>query len=271
MSVGTAAPGPAARRRPHPVRDACAADLASLRPWLAPGADPHLPAPGSGERWLVATQADGTPLAALRLRLAIGLDRPRHWYHVGCVVHAAPELALFHRLHTLQLGNDHTGACELADIVWQPALDLVAQAVLLQDLLDAALAALARAVLPDASQLIVELPGLGGAAGPWPFWQGLGRRFYSGDVPAAARRFGPAWRSHVAALMPRQPVVTAFLDAPAQAAIAQVAPTARVLMQVLWQAGLRYGHHIGIIDGGPVFELPADQLRLRATAAGPGT
>ncbi|OYU86277.1 MAG: arginine N-succinyltransferase, partial [Burkholderiales bacterium PBB5] len=110
-------------------------------------------------------------------------------------------------------------------------------------------------------RLIGELPGRGGATGPWPFWQGLGRHFYAGDVLAAARRFGPAWRGHVAALLPRQPVVWAFLDEAAQAAIAQVAPHARVLVQVLWQAGLRYGHHIGIVDGGPVFELPLDQLQ----------
>jgi len=245
--------------KPLTVREVLATDLPALQPWLAPGADTALPPTGPGDAWLAACVGAAPPRAVLRLRRAIGLDRPRHWYHVGCVVHAAAELQLFHRMNTLQLGNDHTGASELADIAWDPTLDLAGQASLLQALVAAALRRLAAASGgTPGRRLIVELPGLGGAAGPWPFWQGLGRHFYAGDVLAAARRFGPAWRGHVAALLPRQPVVTAFLDEAAQAAIAQVAPEARVLVQVLWQAGLRYGHHIGIVDGGPVFELPLE-------------
>jgi len=40
-----------------------------------------------------------------------------------------------------------------------------------------------------------------------------------------------------------------------------VAPAARVLVDVLWQAGLRYGHHITIDQGGPVFEASVSALR----------
>lgn len=243
------------------LRAASQADLPVLRGWLPPGAALDLPiadadADADDELWLVAARAhDDAPQACLRLRRAIGLVQPRHWYHVGCVVHAAAELGLFHRLQTLQLGNDFTGASELADIAWQPGLDLPGQARVLQALVDGALARARAEPGRFAPQLIVELPGLTDAAGRSPFWQGLGRPFFAGDTAQAARRFGPAWRSHVATLMPRQPVYTAFLPADAQAAVGQVAPAARVLVDVLWQAGLRYGHHITIDQGGPVFEL----------------
>jgi arginine N-succinyltransferase len=220
-----------------------------------------VPGAHDAEQWWLLPAADGRPLACARLRRAIGLRQPRHWYHVGCVVHAAPELGLFHRLHTLQLGNDHTGASELADIAWDSeALDLPAQASALQALLQQLLGHVAAARAHYAPQLIVELPGPRDAAGQSPFWQGLGRFFYGGDPLAAARRFGPAWRSHVAALMPRQPVYTAFLADPARAAIAQTPASHRVLVDALWQAGLRYGHHIAIDDGGPVFEGALDML-----------
>jgi len=244
------------------LRPATAADLPTLRTWLPPGAALDLPEPDvDDELWLVAARAhDDAPQACLRLRRAIGLVQPRHWYHVGCVVHAAAELGLFHRLQTLQLGNDHTGASELADIAWQPDLDLPGQARALQALVAGALARVQAAPARYAPQLIVELPGLTDADGRSPFWQGLGRPFFAGDTAQAARRFGPAWRSHVAALMPRQPVYTAFLPADAQAAIGQVAPAARVLAEVLWQAGLRYGHHITIDQGGPVFEVTLSAL-----------
>lgn len=244
------------------VRDARSADLPLLQAWLPPGAALALPAPGArSEAWLVvARAADDQPLACVRLRHAIGLDLPRHWYRVGWVVHAAAELGLFHRLQTLQLGNDLTGARELADIAWQPGLDADTQAAALGALLDAALAAVHTAApLAGASPLLIaELPGPREADGRSPFWQGLGRPFYGGDIGAAAQRFGPAWRSHVAALLPRQPVYSAFLPEAAQAAIGQVDPRLAVWAGLLRQARLRPSGHIGIDDGGPVLALPLD-------------
>lgn len=246
---------------PWRLRDAAAADLARLRAWLPADAARELPAAGSGEQWLVAVAADDRPQACLRLRGAIGLELPRPWYHVGCVVHAAPALALFHRQQTLLLGNDYTGASELADLAWdREGPDLATQAVLLRTLLRGALARIAAERTRYAATLIVELPGRRDADGRSPFWQGLGRHFYAGDPLQAAARFGPAWRSHVAALLPRQPVYTSFLPDDARAALAQVDPAARLLVEALWQEGLHYGHHVRVDDGGPVFEGHIDTL-----------
>jgi arginine N-succinyltransferase len=235
---------------------------------------------GGGETVMHAEDGDARPLARLSLRRAIGLGLPRHWYHVGCTVHAAPELSLFHRQSTLLLGNDHTGATEIAELAWTGAdAPLSERATVMRTLLDGAMLTLAREREHYASRLIVELPGLRDAAGTSPFWAGLGRHFYAGDPQEAQARHGKAWLSHVAALLPRHPVIAGFLPAAAQAAIAQVAPEARWLRELLESAGLRYGHHIGIGDGGPVLEADLDALPvlLRARAwrlevgAEPGT
>ena len=87
------------------VRPAVAADLPQL-----PTLSVHAAPAADGEVLLVAQTAalddePGALLAALRLRQAIGLTLPRVWYHVGCTVHAAPELGLFHRQRTLMLGT----------------------------------------------------------------------------------------------------------------------------------------------------------------------
>lgn len=248
----------------HAVRNARMDDLAQLQAWLPPGAARDLPdGPTGTDAWLVATDADDRPLACLRLRHAIGLDLPRHWYHVGCVVHAAPELGLFHRLQTLQLGNDLTGARELADIAWRPGLGAAGQAAVLAPLLRAAIAAVRATPAPAGALplLIAELPGLQDADGRWPFWQGLARPFHGGDPRAAAARFGPAWRSHVAVLMPRQAVYSAFLPPEAQAAIGQPHAATAVLQRLLRRAGLRPSGHVTIDQGGPVLAAPLDALR----------
>lgn len=247
------------------VRAASAGDLPALGGWLGravalPGdADPG-PATRPGEALLVAANDDDQALATLRLLPAIGLDRPRVAYHVGCTVHAAPELGLFHRQRTLLLGHDHTGASELADIAWDSGLDPLHAAQALSRLVQGALLCIAAARDAYAPRLVAELPGPRDSRGQSPFWHGLGRHFYAGDPAAAAAAHGPVWRSLVASLLPRQPVYASFLPPAAEAAIAQVAPAAEMLREVLEAAGLRYGHHVNVEDGGPILEAETDTL-----------
>lgn len=240
------------------LRDAAAADLPLLEPWLAPGAARGLPPPG--EEWLVL-QRRGRVVGCLRLRHAIGLEQPRPWYHVGCTVHAAAELGLFSRQQTLMLGHDYAGAAELADICTAPGLGAADAAMAQRRLVDGALQRLAARPRQEAPVLIAELPGLRDADGASPFWAALGAPFFAGPPDEAAAHHGPAWPGHVAALLPRQPVYTCLLPEAARAAVAQVAPAARGLMQVLWDAGLRYDHHVRVDDGGPVLAAPLDALR----------
>jgi len=245
------------------VRPARAADLPLLAAWLPQA--PQLP--GAADETLLVAEAAGDDgeaallLGSLRLRRAVGMGPPRVWYHVGCTVHAASELNLFHRQRTLMLGHDHTGASELADIVWaQGDLPLAEQAATLHLLVQSALLLMARDRGHYADRLIAELPGPRDSAGDSPFWQGLGRHFYAGDRQSAAAAHGAGWRTHVAALLPRQPIYTSFLPESAQAAIAQTQPESLLLREVLEQAGLRYGHHVNIEDAGPVLEASTDDL-----------
>lgn len=201
-----------------------------------------------------AAPADGPVLAEARLAPAIGLAVPRFWFHVGCTVHASASLGLFQRQRTLLLGNDHTGASELSlqGMPGEPAA--------LQLALHGALLLLAQQRLRFAPRLLAELPGVRDAAGRSPFWDGLVRHFHAAEPAEAQRRAGEHWRAGVAALLPRQAVYTAFLGAEVQAAIAQVPPEALALRELLEHAGLRYGHHVCIDDGGPVLEAETDTL-----------
>ena len=190
---------------------------------------------------VLTSESGGQVGARLRLQHAIGRELPRHWYHVGRVVHAARDLGLFQEQATLLLGNDLTGAAELCELEGEgPAL---------QALIEGALARL------PAGRVIVELPGLRDTAGQSPFWQGLGRHFYNGDPRDALARHGSAWRGHVAALLPRQLLYTAFLPDAAQAAIGVASPQAMGLQQALQAAGFQMSGHVCIDDGGPVLAL----------------
>jgi arginine N-succinyltransferase len=248
------------------IRPARSADLPTLADWL--GRAPVLPqAPGEC-LWVAHTPGPeaGTEMqlrATLRLVPALGLRLPRVSYHVGCTVHAAPELGLFQTQRTLLLGHDHTGATELADIAWAQAdVPVSDQALALRMLLTTALTHIQKNRAGYARRVVVELPGPRDAAGQSPFWQGLGRHFYSADPASAFATHGPDWRSHVAALLPRHALYTSFLPPSAEAAIAQVHTSALVLREVLEDAGLRYSHHVNVEDGGPILEAEVEDLAL---------
>ncbi len=204
-------------------------------------------------RSLTVQHADGPALASARLHPRIGLAQPRYWYHVGLVVHSAATLDMLRPQRTLLLGNDLTGAAELCDITWS---DVAA--------LQALIAAAQRRVSADATghsaRLIVELPGMRDATGTLPFWHGLGRHFYSGDLEQTAARAGPGWRSHLATLLPRHLIYASFLPDAANAAIGAHAADAQALRDALEAQGMQWRQHIGIVDGGAVMEWTAGAL-----------
>lgn len=227
-----------------------------------------------GRWWWLASAGEGAPLAALYALPRQGLTRSRHSFHLGRVVHAAAELGLHQVLRTLQLGQDATGEAEIAGL-----FDTGAPAPALRALLDAALADLAaqrRAAGQGGPQgphsgvgegseggeggesgarVVVELPGARDAAGRSPFWDGLVRHFAAGaDARQLAERFGPAWTSHLGALLPRQSIHAAFLPEATQAQLGRPAPSP--WLAVLREAGFSDWQHCRIDDGGPLWARP---------------
>jgi len=114
-------------------------------------------------------------------------------------------------------------------------------------------------------QVIAAVQGRRDAAGRSPFWQGLGQHFFAGDVDQAQARFGLEWQYHVAALLPRHPLMVSILHESAQAALGAVDASAMPWCDALRRAGLRAGQHLSLFDAGPVYEAPIDLLPCTGT------
>jgi len=209
--------------------------------------DIHISAETDGQRFSLA---DGS--ASLLLVPRLGLTLPRYHFHIGRVVHAAQDLGLFRVQTTLLLGNDHTGQAELTDLRVAQGLAAAEQTAALWRLISAAQAAMAEKPADFGDWLVAELPGWRDAAGNSPVWQALGARFYAGDPLQAEARLGPAWRSHLAALLPRQAVYLSFLGEAAERRLAQPADAALAALAALQAAGFQPPAHARIDDGGPV-------------------
>lgn len=194
--------------------------------------------------------------ASLRLVPRLGMKLPRYHFRLGRVVHAAAELDLFRVQTTLLLGNDHTGRAELTDLRWAADLDATALTAALGELITAAQALLRERPGDFGDALVAELPGWVDDAGRSPFWQALGARFYSGNPAEAQARLGPDWRSHLAALLPRQTVYLSFLGPEAESRVLDVPAAWAPVRAALAAAGFHPAEHARIDDGGPVLVWP---------------
>ena len=107
---------------------------------------------------------------------AVGLRQPWYSYRVGLVVHASQELGIFTQTPTLMLSNDLTGQSELCSLFLDPAYRVGKNGSLLSKCRFLFLAQFRELF---SKKIIAEMRGVSDANGKSPFWDSLGRHFFS--------------------------------------------------------------------------------------------
>jgi len=189
---------------------------------------------------------------------ACGLDEPFYNYHVGLTVHASHELSVYSRKPTLYLSNDYTGTSVMVSLYLQPDFRGDGAGRLLSKCRFAFMAQFPRRF---ASKVIAEMRGVSDEHGRSPFWEGLGRHFFSIDYDRAEHIVGMGNKAFIAELMPRHPIYTVLLPPEAQAVLGKVHPQTAPALHLLEQEGFRYQNYIDIFDGGPTVEAPLADIR----------
>ncbi len=201
----------------------------------------------------VANQVVGT----CGLATAVGLRQPWYSYRVGLVVHASQELGLFTQTPTLFLTNDHTGHSELCSLFLDAGYRRDRNGQLLSK---SRLLFLAQHRERFSKKIIAELRGVSDDDGKSPFWESLGRHFFSMEFSQADYLTGIGKKSFVAELMPKHPLYSSFLTPEAQAVIGKPHPQTVPAMRMLEGEGFRYEGYVDIFDAGPTVECDVDDV-----------
>jgi arginine N-succinyltransferase len=188
---------------------------------------------------------------------AIGLRQAWYSYRVGLAVHASKEFGIFTQTQTLFLANDLTGQSELCSLLLHPDYRKGGMGSLLSK---SRFLFMAEHRARFGAKVIAELRGVSDANGRSPFWESLGRRFFSMDFSRADYLTGIGHKSFVAELMPKHPLYTSFLAPEAQAVIGQTHSDTAPARRLLEQEGFRYEGHVDIFDAGPVLEIDVDDV-----------
>ncbi len=195
------------------------------------------------------------------LATAVGLRQPWYSYRVGLVVHASQELGLFTQTPTLFLSNDHTGHTELCSLFLDAEYRRDRNGQLLSK---SRLLFLAQHRARFSKKIIAELRGVSDDDGKSPFWESLGRHFFSMEFSQADYLTGIGKKSFVAELMPKHPLYSSFLTPQAQAVIGKTHPHTLPALRMLESEGFRYEGYVDIFDAGPTVECDVDDVNAVA-------
>ena len=212
------------------------------------------------ERYLFVLEesASGKIGGCCAVEAACGLDEPFYNYSVGLTVHASRELKVYNRHPTLYLSNDYTGTSVLCSLYLRPEFREGGAGRLLSKSRFLFMATHARRF---AEKVIAEMRGVSNDKGRSPFWEGLGRHFFSLEYSDAEHIVGQGNKAIIAELMPRHPIYTVLLSREAQEVMGKVHPQTAPALHLLEQEGFRYQGYIDIFDGGPTVEAPLADVR----------
>ena len=226
------------------------------------------------ERYLfVMEETDSGEIGACcAIEAACGLDEAFYSYRVGTAIHASRELGIYNSVPTLYLSNDLTGTSVLCSLYMQPDFRGGGVGKLLSK---CRFLFMANHPQRFSSKVIAEMRGVSNDAGHSPFWEGLGRHFFSVDYDRAEHIVGTGNKAFIAELMPPHPIYTVLLPQAAREVMGKVHPQTAPALQMLEQEGFRYQGYIDIFDGGPSVEAPLADIasvrrsRVRRVRIGP--
>jgi len=189
---------------------------------------------------------------------AVGLSSPWYNYRIGTLVHSSRELNVHQSFPTLYLSNDHTGCAEVCTLFLDPEYRHSKNGSLLSKC-----RFLFMAEFPERfnDKVIAEMRGVSDENGESPFWEGLGRHFFSIDFAEADRLTGLGQKQFIAELMPSNPMYMNMLPKDAQAVIGQVHTNTAPARKMLEDEGFRSQGYVDIFDAGPTLESRVQDVR----------
>jgi len=190
---------------------------------------------------------------------AVGLDTPFYHYHLSTVVHSSRELGVYNEFKTLNLCNDYTGSSELCTLYLRPHYRQSGAGTLLSKCRFLFMAEHSRRFN---ERVIAEMRGFTDPQHTNPFWEGLGRHFFSMDYDKADYLTGAGNKVFIAELMPKHSIYIHLLPRNAQEIIGRVHPNTEAAHKMLEMEGFRFENYIDIFDAGPT--LVARQQDIRA-------
>ncbi|MEH6444125.1 MAG: arginine N-succinyltransferase [Oceanospirillaceae bacterium] len=191
------------------------------------------------------------------IEAAVGLSEPWYNYRIGTLVHASKELSVYNQMQTLTISNDHTGYSELCTLFLHPDYRHSKNGHLLSK---SRLMFIAEFPQLFNQKLVAEMRGYSDSNGISPFWEGLGKHFFSIDF-TTADKMSSVDKAFIAELMPKYTLYSELLPKSARDVIAHTHENTIPARKLLEREGMRFAGYIDIFDAGPTLEANVEDIR----------
>ncbi|MFT5706253.1 MAG: arginine N-succinyltransferase, partial [Oceanospirillaceae bacterium] len=191
------------------------------------------------------------------IEAAVGLSEPWYNYRIGTLVHASKELSVYNQMQTLTISNDHTGYSELCTLFLHPDYRHSKNGHLLSK---SRLMFIAEFPQLFNQKLVAEMRGYSDSNGISPFWEGLGKHFFSIDF-TTADKMSSVDKAFIAELMPKYTLYSQLLPKSARDVIAHTHENTIPARKLLEREGMRFAGYIDIFDAGPTLEANVEDIR----------
>lgn len=201
----------------------------------------------------------GAVVGCCGIEASVGKDDVWYNYRISTTVNASKELGLHQETATLYLTNDMTGKSEVCSLFLDPEYRKDNNGQLLSKCRFMFLA-----TFPDyfSEKVFAEMRGVSDKNGRSPFWEGLGRKFFTMDFTRADYLSGIGSKAFIAELMPKYPIYLPMLSPHAREVVGQVHDDTRPALAMLQSEGFNFNGFIDIFDAGPVVEAFVNNIRM---------
>jgi len=213
---------------------------------------------GSSYLFVLQASQDNKVIGVCGIESAVGLREPFYHYRLGTVVHASRELGVHNSFQTLYLCNDYTGCTEVCTLYLDPEYRCNNNGSLLSR---CRFLFLAQFKERFPGKVIAEMRGVSDAQGHSPFWNGLGRHFFSMEFSKADYLTGSGNKVFIAELMPKHSIYIHLLPKAARQVIGEVHEQTVPARKLLESEGFRYEKYIDIFDAGPTLACELKDIR----------
>ncbi len=216
-----------------------------------------------GESYLFVMEEglSGNVIGVCGIEAAVGLREPFYHFRIGTVVHASRELGVHNTFQTLYLCNDYTGSSEVCTLYLEPEFRHSNNGALLSK---SRFMFMAQFPGRFTDKVIAEMRGVSNADSRSPFWDGLGRHFFSMEFSQADYLTGIGNKVFIAELMPKHSIYIHLLPESAQQVIGQVHQNTAPAKRMLESEGFRYENYVDIFDAGPTLACNLPDIRAIA-------
>jgi arginine N-succinyltransferase len=213
-----------------------------------------------GDHYLFVLQewATGQIAGTSGIIARVGGFDPFYTYEVRKERFSHLPLGIDREMDVLHLKLDHKGPSEVCSL----CLKTVFRRAGLGQLLSLA-RFLFMAAFPQRfdDRVIAELRGFTDEKGLSPFWESVGRHFFSQSFAEADFLSGIGQKDFIRDLMPRYPIYPPLLPLVAQAVIGKVHRDAEPALRILLHQGFHLSNEVDIFDAGPLVIANRPEIR----------